>query len=210
MMLSSKSVELAGKGFLYLALLLYFGLSGLFVRAQNIERLSRRPLIVKIFEPEKNESTIYISFADPKSGYEGLNLQQDDLYRSSLNLKNALYSYPGRNPARPQSVFFNFIPKEKYKGMVYFSISADNATVHQGEMSQEQYTIKSNGSTESHQEVAVAVPIDIFLGLVQAKKVEFKVGPKSYKNSYKLNGYGKKCLAALADTMEKVSNTKLQ
>jgi hypothetical protein len=205
MMLSSKSVELAGKGFLYLAALLYFGLSGLFVRAQNVERLSRRPLIIKVFEPEKNESTIYISFADPNSGYAGLTLQQDGFPSPSLNLKSALYSYPGRNPARPQSVVFTFIPKDKYKGMVYFSISADNAMVHQGEMSQDQYTVKSNGSTESYQEVAVAVPIDIFLGLEQAKKVEFKVGPKSYKNSYKLNDYGKKCLAALADTMEKVS-----
>lgn len=49
------------------------------------------------------------------------------------------------------------------------------------------------------------MPIDNFLRLTQAKKVEFKVGTKSYKDSYKLNDYGKKCLAALADTMEKIS-----
>jgi hypothetical protein len=206
MMLGDRSVKLAGKVFLYLAILLCFGLSGLFANAQTSEMLSRRPLIVKIFEPEKNESTIYISFADLKRGYAGLfppPPQADDFSSPSLHLKNALYRYPGRNPARPQSVVFTFIPKDKYKGVIYFSVNADNAVVHQGEMTQEQYTVKEDGST--YQEVAVVVPVDIFLGLVQAKKVEFKVGPKSYKNSYKLNDYGKKCLAALADTMEKAS-----
>jgi hypothetical protein len=194
---------LAGKGFLYLTVLLYFGLSGLFARAQNVERLSQRPMIIKVFEPEKNESTVYISFVDPKSGYAGLFPPQADFSSPSLHLKNALYRYQGKNPARPQSVVFTFIPKDKLKGLVYFSVNADNAIVHQGEMTQEQYTVKEDGST--YQEVAIVVPIDIFLGLVQAKKVEFKVGPKSYKNSYKLNDYGKKCLPALADTMEKAS-----
>jgi hypothetical protein len=203
MMLSGKSIELAGKVFLYLAVVLYFGLSGLFAKAQNVEKLSQRPFIIKVFEPEKNESTVYTSFVDPKSGYAGLFPPQGDFSSPSLHLKSALYRYPGKNPTRPQSVVFTFIPKDKFKGVVYFSVNADNAIVHQGEMTQEQYTVKEDGST--YQEVAIVVPIDIFLGFIQAKKVEFKVGPKSYKNSYKLNDYGKKCLAALADTMEKVS-----
>lgn len=206
-MLSDKSVELAGKGVLCLAILIYLGSSALSARAQNVERLSREPLIIKVFDPEKNETTVYASVVDPRKGgpYE-LSALLDDPNPPSLKATRVLYSYPGRNPTRPQSVTFTFIPRDKYQGIVYFSVSADKAVIHQGEMSQEQYTVKSDGSAGSHQEVAVELPIDIFLRLTQAKKVEFKVGPKSYKNTFKLNDYGKKSLALLVGTMEKQSN----
>jgi hypothetical protein len=186
--------KLAGKLLLGSTLVFFVGSSSSQIITQNSEVLHRKPAVLKVFNPEKDESKVETLLFDPLQAYDEM-MNEASLNHPRLQLNRAGYSYPGRTPTRPQSVIFTFIPNEKRKGLVTFSLSADNSLVAQGEVS----VVQENKN--SHQELKVAVPTDIFIRIAQARKVEFKIGPESFKDSYKLNDYQKKCVAALAGTI---------
>lgn len=165
-----------------------------FAGAQNTGVLSRRREIMRVFDSDKGETLTEVMFFDPDG-------RVDPYFHPDLFLHRAVYSYPGQTPIRPENVIFKILPRNKYKGIVYFSIIVDNAAILEGQASLGEFPFHRRGESGPQQQ-DVAVPIDIFLRIAQAKKVEFKLGPKDYKNSHKLNDYERKCIVALAETMK--------
>ncbi|MCA1592272.1 MAG: hypothetical protein LC754_06400 [Acidobacteria bacterium] len=199
---SERLILLGRKMLFYSTVVLCFGLAGLGVGAQAPELISRNPPVIKYFSAEKNETTIETQLFKLPSGPESeWAAQLDNSTRSGLKLTFAQYKYAGGGPARPRTVTFTFLTKGKYTRPLNYSISAEKVIIHQGEVSVEDSTSKSNGRTETAQILTLVIPTEIFLRMAQAKKVEFQVGP----NSYKLDDYQRKCLAALAGTIEKPS-----
>lgn len=192
---------------LYLLLTFCFALCGeVSIQAQKDQVISRgsgKPVILKMYDPEnqgRDETIIFALLNNPENAPNPSTSGTEGIYPPTFILKNAWYGYPGKNPARPQNVSFTFISDEgnKDKGGLNFSIAIEGAIAHQGEVSLGQLTFQSNGHNITQQTLTVPVPTDIFLLITQAKKVQFKVGPKSHK----LNNYQRKAIVALAGTME--------
>ena len=181
-----------------------FGMGGFLVVAQNSGILSKRPPVMKIFDPDKNESTVSallfdLQSADPRSM---LGLDPDHPL-PQIRLHRAEYTHPGTIQSRPQTVAFVFLPLDKYKTAPSFSVTTDGALLHEGEATLDEMCCeKVNGHTYTLQQIIISVPTDIFERITQAKKVELKLNSKSGKYSFKLNDYQKRCLAALANTIE--------
>jgi hypothetical protein len=170
------------------------------VAAQNSGILSKRPLVTRLFDRDKNESTISALLIDPQS----------DTFREILvapppdiRFHSVEYTYSGPVPSRPQTVAFIFVPADKYKIAPNFSITADGAVLQQGNATlRELCCVKINGYTDNPQHIVIAVPVEIFDRITHASKVEFKLTSKRGKYSFKLNDYQRKCLTALVDTMK--------
>ena len=191
----SKIALHASRLFFYLAVVSCFGLNGLGVRAQNSEILSRKPPVVRTFDPGKNESNTSTLFVQVEELVARASPGWDPAYDRNLNLYSAEYIYPGRFPARPQTVVFTFISKGKSKGTATFSITADNSLIHEGAVA-----VVERAGTNG--QLKITLPTDIFLRMAQSKKVEFKIRATTYENSYKLKDYQRKCLASLAATIK--------
>ena len=187
-----------------LTLLLYSGASGFFVAAQNSGILSKRPLVTRIFDPEKNETAISALLVDPQSDeFRGLLVQSADHPLPAVRLHSVEYTYPGKTQSRPQAFAFVFLPLDKYKTAPSFSVTADGAVLQQGETTLgELCCVEVNGRAANPQHIIVAVPLEIIGHLAQARKVELQLTSKRGKYSFKLNDYQKKCLTALLDTMK--------
>jgi hypothetical protein len=98
---------------------------------------------------------------------------------------------------------FVFVPLEKYKTAPSFSVAADGTVLHQGEATlREVCCVEVNGRKQNPQHIVVAVSMEIFESIRQAKKAELKLTSKRGKYSFKLNDYQKKCLTAMANTIE--------
>lgn len=170
--------------------------------AQDSGVLSERPQVIRIFDPDKNETTTSAFLFDLRSSEFQAGF---DSYRPlpGVRLHSAEYSYPGRAAARPRVMAFVFVPRDKYKTAPNFSVTADGAELHQGEATlREMCCVEVNGRSANPQHIVVAVPMEIFGRLRQAKKIELKLSSKSGKYSFKLNGYQRKCLDALANTIK--------
>jgi len=174
------------------------------VVAQNSGVLSRRPPVLKIFDPDNNETTISAMLVDPQSGDLRAMIGLDpDHPPPDIRLNTVEYNYPGTTPSRPQVVAFVLLPLDKYKTPPNFSIAADGTILHEGEATlRELCCVKINGRTDNPQHIVLSVPLDIFERLTQAKKIELKVTSKRGKYSFKLNDYQKKSLAALLSTIK--------
>jgi hypothetical protein len=187
-----------------LALLFCYGSNAIHVFAQNSEVLSRRPPVIRIFDPDKNESTVSSFLFDPQS--TGLPAMVGaDPFRSPPNMRlhSVEYTYPGNIPTRPQVVAFVFVPLDKYKSAPSFSITADGTVLNQGEAAlRELCCVEVNGRTQNPQHIIVAVPMEIFERMTQAKKIELKLSSKAGKYSFKLNDNQRKSLTALASTIK--------
>ena len=72
--------------------------------------------------------------------------------------------------------------------------------MHEGEVVFTQFEYEVNRRKVIQQEVRAMVPLDIFFRLRQAKKVQLKLGDKSFK----LSGYQRKGIAALANTIDAI------
>jgi hypothetical protein len=166
-----------------------------------------KPAIVKLYDPEnqgRDETIILALLNNPETASGSLMPGTGGSYAQRFILGDARYSYPGENPVRPRNVSFTFIAgegKDTYKGVVNFSVSAGGAVVHQGDVTLGQRTFRLNGQNITRPVLTATLPTDIFLRITQAKKVQFKVGSKSYK----LNDYQRKAIVALSGTMEPAS-----
>lgn len=187
-----------------LTLLFCFGAGGFFVAAQDYGVISERPLVTRMFDPAKNETTISALLIDPQSDeFRGRFVYSDSHPPPAVQLHSVNYTYPAKTPSRPQAVAFVFVPLDKYKTAPSFSLTADGAVLQQGETTlSELCCVEVNGHAANPQHVAAAVPLAIAERLVQARKVEFQLNTKRGKYSFKLNDYKKKCLTALLDTMK--------
>lgn len=173
---------------------------GILVIAQNSGILSKQPPVMKTFDPDKNESTVSAFLIEPRGNPGGLD---PDHPPPEIRLQRAEYAYPGRTEARPQTVAFVFLPLDKYKTPPNFSVMADGAIIHQGEGTIDELCCeKVNGHTYTRQEIIVAMPLEVFERITQARKVELRLVSKSGKFSFKLNDYQKKCVTALANTIK--------
>jgi hypothetical protein len=187
-----------------LTLLLCFGPNGIHVVAQNSGVLSKRPPVIRIFDSDKNQSTISAPFFDPQNNdLRAMAGLDPDHPPPEIRLHRVEYTYPGKIQSRPQAVLFVFLPLDKYKNAPNFSVTADGMILQEGQATFDELCCeKVNGHTYTQQQIIVPVPIDIFARITQAKKVELKLTSKSGKYSFKLNDYQKKCLAALANTIK--------
>ena len=185
-----------------LTLALFLSLIVFVVRGQNSGFLSTRPPVIRIFDPDKDETTIsadLVGKTDP-----GMLLGLDpNRPPPEILLYSVDYTYPGKVRSRPQTVAFVVLPSDKFKTPPHFSLLGDGTMVHEGEATlTELCCAKVNGRTENSQHVLLAVPVDIFERITQAMKVELKLTSKSRKYSFKLSDYQKKCLTALQNTMK--------
>jgi len=174
------------------------------VGAQNSDILSKRPIVMRTFDRDTNESTISALLVDPQSDeYRGMWVYSSDRPPPSVRFHSVEYKYSGSAPTRPQTVAFVFVPLEKYKSAPNFSITADSAVLQEGDTSlRELCCVKINGSSANPQHIVVTVPMETFDRITRADKVEFKLTSKRGKYSFKLNDYKRQCLLALVNTME--------
>lgn len=200
-----KSIQsTARKMFVCLMLLFCFGLIKIQVAAQDSDVLSRNPPVIRVFDPDKNESLISALLIDPTSS-EARTMMGFDPNRPppEIQLRSAQYSYPGKTPSRPQAIAFVFLPLNRYKLAPDFSVTADGTVLSEGQATFEELCCsRENGRDKTQQQIIVALPLDIMERIKQAKKVELKLASKSGKYAFKLNQYQKKSLVALVDTIK--------
>ena len=183
-----------------LPLLVCFGFNTLHVFAQDLEILSKRPPVVRTFDPTKNESTIHGFLFNPDSLQ---NLFDPHRLQPNMRLHSVSYTYPGTTKARPQSVTFVIQPLNKQKTAPHFSFTADSTVALEGEATlAELCCVEIYGRSETNQHIVVTVPTEIFERMTQAKKIELKLSSKNDNHSFKLNDDQRKCLVALANTMK--------
>lgn len=123
------------------------------VAAQNSEILSTKPPVYKIFNPDKNESTVSAMLIDP-----GLFTSPANNGRPvpDVELKTAEYTYPGAIPSRPSVVAFIFMPREKYKTPPNFAVTLDGTLVHEGATTlRELCCVQVNGRSQNPQHILV-------------------------------------------------------
>jgi hypothetical protein len=172
----------------------------LYVDAQNSEILSTKPPIYKIFNPDKNESTVSAMLIDPGLFTSPAN---NDRPIPDVELKSAEYTYPGAIPGHPSAVVFIFMPREKYKTPPNFAVTLDGSLVHDGEASlRELCCVQVNGRSQNPQHILVSVPLETFERITQAKKTEIKLLSNRGNHSFKLNDFQRKALTALANTIQ--------
>ena len=187
----------------FLSMSLPLGVGGAGVEAQNSEILSARPAVLRIFDREKNETTISALLIDPQSDAFRGRLGYSDRLPPDIQLHKVEYTYSGTAASRPQLIAFVLVPFDKYKTAPTFSITVEGAVLHEGEATLRQTCcVKINGSDASPQHILVSVPMDVFERLTQTKKVELKLASKRGKYSFKLNNYQRKCLTALQNTIK--------
>ena len=188
-----------------LLLLFSVAANGFHVAAQNSTVLSKRPLVTRIFDSQENHSIVSAVLMDPQSdeyrhrlGYASPNHPPPD-----VRLDSVAYIYPGNIPSRPQAISFVFGSLNKYKTAPSFSVAADGVVLHQGEATLKELIccVEINGETPNPP-IVIAVPIEIFERLTQARKVELKLTTNRGKYSFKLNDYQRECLTALVNTMK--------
>ena len=168
--------------------------------AQNSEILSTKPPIYKIFNPDKNESTVSAMLIDPGLFTSPAN---NDRPIPEVRLTTAEYTYPGRIPSRPPAVAFIFMPREKYKTPPKFSVTLDGTLVQEGETTlRELCCVQVNGRNQNPQHILVSVPLETFEKITQAKKTEIKLVSNRGNHSVKLNDFQKKAIAVLANTIK--------
>lgn len=187
-----------------LSLLFCVGAFKAHVAGQNSTNLSNEPPVIRVFDSDKNESRISVLLIDPKSDdFRNMLVYSASHPPPDVRLHSAEYSYPGHVPSAPQAMVFVFIPLEKYKTAPSFSVTADGTVLHQGEATlRELCCVEINGHKANPQHIVVAVPMEIFQRIREAQKVELKLASKRGKYSFKLKDYQKKCLTALANTIE--------
>lgn len=187
-----------------LTLLFCFGSSALHVAGQSYTVLSKRPSVIRVYDPDKDESTISALFLDPQnSDIRSIWALDPDRPLPEIQLHSAQYRYPGKIQSRPQVIAFVFLPLNKSKNVPNFSVTADGALIQEGQATFDELCCEMvSGPRNTQQRIIVAVPVDSFERVTQAKKVELKLASKSGKYSFKLNDYQKKCLVALANTIK--------
>src|SRR5438067_722250 len=108
--------------FASLALLFCCGASEFRVAAQNSAVLSKHPPVLRIFDPDENESTVSALLIDPQSDeFRGMLVYSADHPPPDIRLHSVEYTYPGNIPSRPQAISFVFVPLAKYKTPPCFS-----------------------------------------------------------------------------------------
>lgn len=166
--------------------------------------ISKRPFVIKTFDHEKAETTIRAFLIDPQSdAFRGMLVYSPDHPPPDIRLHAAEYTYSGTMPARPTAIAFVFVPQDKYKTTVSFSVTADGTVVQEGEATLREWCcVEVNGHKANPQHIVVSVSMETFEQLRKANKVEFKLTSKRGKYSFKLDDYKRKCLTALADTIK--------
>jgi hypothetical protein len=168
--------------------------------AQNSEILSTKPPVYKIFNPDKNETTVSAMLIDPGLFTSPAN---NDRPVPDVRLNSAEYTYHGTIPSRPSAVAFVFMPLEKYKTPPNFSVTLDGTLAHEGETTlRELCCVQVNGRTQNPQHILVSIPLETFEKITQAKKTEIKLVSNRGKHSFKLNDFQRKSLTALAGTIQ--------
>ncbi|HKS27932.1 MAG TPA: hypothetical protein VJS44_08940 [Pyrinomonadaceae bacterium] len=187
-----------------LMLLFCFGYGSYHLFAQDSGALSRLAPVIRVFDPDKNESTVASLLVDPKSTDMKVLLGLDPSRRPpALQLRIVEYSYPGKSYSRPQAVAFILVPLGRHKSPPDFSLTMDGALLHQGEaVLREICCVEAGGKSQTTQQIVVTVPIEMFEQMTKGKKIELKLNSESGQYSFKLNDYQKKCLAALAETIK--------
>ena len=125
-------------------------------------------------------------------------------YQSGILLGSAHYDYEGTTPSGARSGRFTFITqkKETYPDPPKFTISIEGQAAHEGEAELYLNTYEINGRKVSQQWVTLKVPIEVFLKVAEATRVEFELGARSYKPE----AFQQRYLRALAKKIEPVNN----
>lgn len=207
---STLSVRFRGVGrALVLVVLFCFQINLLCALAQESKDLSEKPLITQVFDPARNETevrvilnvnTISVDTAEFSLGgvpgkiygpWKGARSQ------SGLVLGHASHIYEGRTPTGKQSASFTFFSKRKdtFKDQPAFSVIIEGQAIQEG-VSEPPVQLASN--EPYRQKIIVIVPTEVFLRIARAKKVQFKLGPKTYKTE----SYQQKSMRALANIIE--------
>ena len=193
-----------------LALLSFASVGCALTQAQEIKIIPQDkglPPIIQSYDPAKDEIGITVSLRREKGYLEELTTPRPgpgQPTRAGLELVTIQYHYPGKSRTRPLQLNFRFtsgVDKKKYQANRTFSVSADGAVVHEGELAAKQQTYRVNNNPVTEDLLTVVLPTDTFLRIAQAKKVQFKIGP----GDYKLDDKQRKQLHALADVIEPLS-----
>ena len=100
----------------FLTLLFCCGANEFRVTAQNSGVISKQPPVLRMFDPDKNESTVSALLIDPQSDeFRGMLVYSADHPPPDIRLHSVEYTYPGNIPSRPQTIAFVFVPLDKYK-----------------------------------------------------------------------------------------------
>ena len=170
-----------------------------FPHAQTSEILSAKPPVYKVFDRDKNQSTVSAILVDPGS----MMAPFDPDHIPDLRLHTAEYTYAGTTPSRPSTIAFVFQTREKYKTAPNFSVTVDGTAVQEGEATlREVCCVQINGRTANPQHILVSVSPETFERIIQAKKTEIKLASNRGKYSFKLNDFQKKSLTALKNTIK--------
>lgn len=179
-------------------------------QAQETQVLSQKPYITQTFDPARNETEVRVSLAINYSLTETSDFRVGEITgtisgpnkgartQSGLILGYANHIYEGRTPTGKRSGSFTFYSKRKdtFNDQAAFSIIVDGKTIQDG-MAESPIQLSSKGD-DYKQKIILLVPIEIFLRIANAKKVQFKIGP----NIYELEGFQQKSIRALADTID--------
>jgi hypothetical protein len=194
----------ARSNLVFLVLLFTVAANGFHIAAQNYTVISKRPLVTRIFDSQKNQSTVSALLMDPESDEYRHRLGYASPYHPppDIRLVSVGYTYPGNIQSRPQAISFAFVSLNKYKTAPSFSVAADGIVLHQGEatLMEPICCVEINGETPDPP-LVIAVPIGMLERLTQARKVELKLTTNRGKYSFRLNDYQKECLTALVKTM---------
>jgi hypothetical protein len=165
--------------------------------------LSKRPVVSRTFNRDQNKTTVSALLLDPQSDeFRGMLVNSPDHPPPDVRFHSVEYTYAGTTPARPQTVAFVFVPRDKYKVAPNVSITTDGTMLQQGEATLTELCCATlNGQNANPQHIIVMVPIATFEQITRAAKVDFKLSSKRGNYSFKLNDYRRKCLAALMATM---------
>lgn len=183
----------------------------LYAGVQEGKTLSEKPHIIQVFDPGKNETEIkvFLSINTFSSDTEKIFLGKDKSnpvtisiprpgssasIQSGLLLGYSSHIYEGRTPSGKQSVRLAFYSKRKdtFKDQSSFSITGDGQTIHEGVAEPPTHLASDK---DFKQKIIVSVPTEVFLRIARAKKVEFKLGTKTYAPE----GFQQKSMQALAN-----------
>lgn len=203
--------SMGGASFLFFMLCLAAGASR--PAAQEVTALSKgegsvMPVLQR-FDPKSNVTVVEVSLGIlDYVGMVATTARGENPFwpgrqvRQGVILASARYAYPGKVPARPGSVELVFTSnrvKDKYAADQGFSVSADGAVAQEGKFVLGRHDIRvEDEGTVTLKLLTVSVPTDAFLTIARAKKVQFKLGPETYK----LSGDERKNLRALAAAIE--------
>ena len=163
--------------------------------------------VLRIYDPQKDETStgtmLDLTDLTRAIGFVDLSGSTPGTYDVGSQM-SASYTFPGKIFSRPESVrvVFAAFSKGKYKTKNDYMVKADGELLFQGkaEYQQQQLTTLNKDRDKTYEErLTLVIPLDLFIRLANAKKVQLKIGPTDFD----LSGEQRERLKALAASIDK-------